>query len=259
MLESLKSRHKYVKKNKSIIWEKEQVECKMKKLGIIGGMGPKATAIFFDRIVTRTEATTDQEHIEAVILNCSTIPNRSSEMSTTTNRLLTEIDNLQMLGATVIVMPCNTAHVHYENMQAHTKIKIVNMIDETAKHVNTIAGKKRATVGVLATDTTIKTGLYSTALKKQGFNVIEPDLETQKKVMHIIYEQVKKTGKGNIEDFMQIVNHMTESGADYIVIGCTELSYFFEYHPLPDYCVDAMEVLVKIAIQNCDKNYTGKY
>ncbi|MCL2586613.1 MAG: amino acid racemase [Firmicutes bacterium] len=231
----------------------------MKKLGIIGGMGPKATAIFFDRIVTQTQASTDQEHIESVVLNCSTIQDRSGGMFPTLKRLKKEVEHLQMLGVKNIVMPCNTAHIHHKKMQCGTKIKIINMIDETARYIKKLAGKRNATVGILATDTTIKTGLYSNALKLQGFNVIEPGHELQKKTMSIIYDQIKKTGTGNFKHFMSLVKKMTESGANYIVIGCTELSYFFENFDLPDYCIDAMEVLVKMSIIKSGKIYKGNY
>jgi aspartate racemase len=219
-------------------------------------MGPQATSLFFERIVANTKAGHDCDHIETVILNCCKIQEKSGGIYPEYDLLKKEIENLCYLGVDIIAMPCNTAHIHYDKIKTNN---VINMIDETAKYISNLNPNKNIKVAVLATDTTIKTELYQNALKKQGYTAILPAKEFQQKVMHIIYEQVKKTGKGNIKDLLCIVNEMTKCGADLVILGCTELSYFYDNYELPRTCIDAMEVLVKTCTIECGKEYIGKY
>ena len=221
----------------------------VKRLGIIGGMGPKATAIFFDKIIENTVAEHDHEHIESVILNSCKLQEKSGGMFPELELLLGEVKKLESLNVDLIAMPCNTAHIHHERMKKHTNVEIINMIDETAKYIKNLAKGNSATVGILATNTTIKTELYTNALISQGFRALEPDTELQSKIMSIIYDQVKKTGHGELRDFLHIIDQLRKQGADYIIIGCTELSYFSSNYALPEFCIDAMNVLVETVIK----------
>lgn len=225
-------------------------------LGIIGGMGPAATDLLYRRIIARTDAERDQEHLDMIILNHASVPDRteaikSGKTKKVTDMLLKDVEFLAKSGVSAIVIPCNTSHYFYDVLQASTDVPIINMIRETAVSLKN-AGKKR--VCVLATDGTIMTGIYEKELNMNGIECIVPDSDTQKLVMKIIYDQVKKGFPGNMEDFREIHRFIKKQGCDGAILACTELSVFRAEAGLNEFYTDALEVLCEKAITTCGKN-----
>ena len=108
-------------------------------------------------------------------------------------------------------------------------------------------------IGVLATDGTFYTGIYKIECEQLGIEYVQPDDITQRLVMDIIYNQIKKGEKGNIGDFMQIETYMKSKGCERVILACTELSCFAENYALSDYYVDALNVLCEQSIILCGK------
>lgn len=225
------------------------------RLGILGGMGPQATQIFYQRILDRTDAECDQEHLPTLILSDTEMPDRttailSGEGEKVYQRLLADARLLERNGCTAIAIPCNTSHYFVDKLQKELGAPIIHMVRETCK-VLAKRGCKR--VGILATDGTIQTQTYQKECAAQGFEGIAPDEATQKLVMSIIYDEIKKGEKGSREKFAAIDRALRAMGCDAAILGCTELSVYRVYHGLPDYYVDAMEVLVEQSILSCGK------
>lgn len=135
-----------------------------KTLGVLGGVGPLATIYFADLVVKMTDAKTDQEHISMVILNHGAIPDRTDYILDHSKPnplpvMIADAKKLQAAGCDYIVIPCNTAHYFYDEIQKNVDIPIINIIEETVKDaIKTVPGLK--TLGVLATEGTIKSGSY---------------------------------------------------------------------------------------------------
>ena len=132
------------------------------KLGVLGGMGPQATQVFYQFVLDRTDAARDQDHIPALILSDTGIPDRtqailSGETGELYQRLLKDARLLENCGCTAIAIPCNTSHYFVDKLQEDVGVPILHMIRETAQELAR-QGKKRP--GILATDGTIRTGLY---------------------------------------------------------------------------------------------------
>ena len=214
------------------------------KLGVIGGMGPKATQLFMGMVIDRTNADKDQEHIPMVVLNDTTIPDRTSAIlnkdeSKVLNKLVEDAKLLETTGCKVIAVPCNTSHYFIDNVQSEVCIPIINMIKETVKYIYN-RKKSIKKVAILATDGTISVGVYSK--------------DKQAMVMDIIYNQVKKGKIGNYDMFLEIERELKEAGCDGAILACTELSCFKEQHDLSDFYIDAMDILVSKSIEMCSKN-----
>ncbi|MBQ7794811.1 MAG: amino acid racemase [Clostridia bacterium] len=227
----------------------------MGMLGIIGGMGPAATDLLYRRIIDRTDAECDQEHLDMVILNHASMPDRtaaikSGDTDKVLSLLIKDAKFLTAAGAAAIAIPCNTSHYFYDELQEQTEIPIINMVRETARFVREKGRKK---VCVLATDGTIMTGIYEKALSAEGVEYLAPDENTQKLVMKIIYEQVKKGFPGNEEDFREIHHFIKANGCDGAILACTELSVFREEAGLTNFYTDALEVLCEKSILYCGK------
>ena len=228
---------------------------KKPRLGILGGMGPQATQIFYQRILDRTDAERDQEHLPTLILSDTEMPDRTAAILSGNAervyvRLLEDARLLEREGCTAIAIPCNTSHYFVDELQKELTIPILHMVRETCK-VLAARGCKR--VGILATDGTIQTRTYQKECAAQGFEGVAPDEATQKLVMSVIYDEIKKGEKGSREKFAAIDRALRALGCDAAILGCTELSVYRVYHGLPDFYVDAMEVLVEKSITACGK------
>ncbi len=228
-----------------------------KVLGVIGGMGPLATQLFYKMDIDKTDAHCDQEHLNMIILNHATMPDRTEaikngDVEELYHRLLHDAKFLEVGGADYIVIPCNTSHLLVERLQKSLKIPIVNMIKETATSVYCRFGENFK-LGILATDGTINMKLYQKACKELGITAVIPSKDNQKKVMKIIYDGIKDGNPIDMKDFYEIEDEMKEQGCKCVLMACTELSCFKEIKGLSDYYIDAMEILAERAIVLCDK------
>lgn len=226
-----------------------------KRLGILGGMGPQATQIFYQWILDRTDAASDQEHIPALILSDTAMPDRteailSGEEDPVFRRLLADAQLLERSGCTAIAIPCNTSHYFVPRVQEQISIPILHMPRLTVERLRRMGKKK---VAVLATDGTHHVGVYSRACQEAGIEPVIPDGETQKLVMSIIYDEIKQGERGSRSKFARIDHFARAQGCDGAILGCTELSVYRDYHGLPDFYIDAMEVLAEESILSCGK------
>lgn len=224
-------------------------------LGVLGGMGPQATNLFYQYVIDLTEAACDQEHLPTLVLSDALIPDRtkailSGDTEGAFQHLLKDAKLLENCGCTAIAMPCNTAHYFADRMQQELSIPIIHMIRETARHLLE-NGKRRP--GILATDGTIQTGLYQKELAALGLEAVHPGPETQKLVMSIIYDEIKAGLPGSPEKFRQIDRALQDLGCDCAILACTELSVYRINHGLPPFYVDAMQVMAKQAVTRCGK------
>lgn len=223
------------------------------QLGVLGGMGPQATQIFYQMVLDRTDAASDQEHLPTLILSDTQIPDRTSAILNGQTeelyaKLLDDIKLLERCGCTAIAIPCNTSHYFVDRLQEAVEIPILHMIRETAAVLSS-QGKRRP--GILATDGTIRTGLYARECAAFGIEAVAPDPDTQKLVMSIIYDEIKQGKKGSREKFAEIDRALHEAGCDCAVLACTELSVFSAYHAVSSYYLDAMAVLAGKAVTTC--------
>ena len=223
------------------------------RLGILGGMGPQATQVFYQFVLDRTDAARDQDHLPAVILSDTGIPDRtaailSGDTEGLYRRLLGDAKLLEGCGCTALAIPCNTSHYFADRLQGELRVPIIHMLRETAAAL-AAQGKKRP--GILATDGTIQTGLYQRECAAVGLEAVAPGPETQKLVMSIIYDEIKQGEKGSRDKFAQIDRAIRKAGCDCAILACTELSVFATYHPLPSFYVDAMMVLAERAVERC--------
>lgn len=223
------------------------------KLGVIGGMGPQATLQFCQRVIDLTDAHSDQEHLPMLILNDTGMPDRtaallSGEVEPVRARLLQDAQVLADWGATAIAITCNTAHAFLPAIAGALPLPVVNMVSETAGALKALGANR---VGILGTDGTLRLRLYHKALKEQGMEAVSPPPEAQKSVMRLIYEEIKRGERGREETFRAAAGPLLELGCDRIVLACTELSAYKDWHPLEDRYVDAMDVLARRCVEVC--------
>lgn len=193
--------------------------------GVIGGMGPLATAELLYRLRTRHPAQRDQDH-PRVLVDCDpALPDRTAALcaggASPRDALAAKARDLEQAGAGVLLMPCNTAHAFLADIRAAVTVPVLDMIAATAEHA---VGVRRVVtkVGVLATEGTIATGLYESALTMRGAAAIYP--HDQPTVSGLIRD-VKGGRREDAGDRLaRLVALLARDGAQAVILGCTELS-----------------------------------
>ena len=226
-----------------------------KTIGILGGMGPLATADLYRMIVESTRADCDNDHIRVYIDSDAAIPDRTAAIleggEDPVPEMTSALRNLERCGADCIVMACNTAHYFLPRLRKLTETPILDMLEITAKSCARLyPGKKAA---VLATTGTLRTGLYERALQKEGVPFLLPDEKQQAFLMHLIYDVVKASRpmQPAEEGWAELLRELKERGADYFILACTELPIVANTLPDEGPFVDPTEELAKAAVLYC--------
>lgn len=226
-----------------------------KIVGILGGMGPLATADLFKKITLLTRAASDNEHLRVVIDSNAKIPDRTSAIlsggADPVPQMLSALRNLERCGADVILMPCNTAHHFLPRLQTETNVPFLNMIETTVARCKELFPGK--TAGLWATSGTVKSGVYTDVLAREGVACVLPTEAEQAVMMDAIY-RVK--GGETLRDsaaFDGLAASMGARGADYFILGCTELPIVYDMLHLKGNFIDPTAELARAAILYCDK------
>ena len=196
-----------------------------KTIGIIGGMGPLATADLFEKIILHTKAACDQDHLRVMIDSNSGIPDRTAAIlqggANPVPELTASARGLERQGAELLLIPCNTAHYFYDAVQASVSVPVLHMIRLTAQ-----ALKERGvgTAGLLATDGTIQTGIYQRCFEGTGIRLLTPEGMDQQAIMDLAYQGVK-AGRRDYDAAAarSAMETLLRQGAETLILGCTEL------------------------------------
>lgn len=227
----------------------------MKKLGVIGGLGPMATAYFLQLVVEMTDAKTDQEHIEVLIHSRPQIPDRTNYILGKSKdnpmpQLLEVGKGLERQGVQVIAIPCITAHYFQKQLEEQFDCIIINAIEETAIYLQE---ENISKVGIMATEGAIKSGLFQDVFKKYNIDCIVPDEKNQSRVMHIIYDNVKAGLPIEKELVTKVSEELFSKGVQAILLGCTELSMIKRDCEIGHGFLDIMDVLARQSVIMCGK------
>ena len=226
-----------------------------KRLGILGGMGPAASAEYITRLIQQTQANCDQEHIPFVLWNEPRTPDRSTSLRNGDDRplpyLLQGIQVLKDAGCNFIVIPCNTAHFWYDEL-IKFRVPIIHIVDSVAYSLCD-AEVNSGTIGIMGTQATIELGLYQNHLT--DWNCIVPSQEEMNDIVQPAIDLVKAGDmvKSHIM-LMSVVDSLIARGAKAVVLGCTEIPLAIRENnqngrPL----INSIDSLVKAAINEFDR------
>lgn len=211
-------------------------------IGILGGMGPEATVECYKSIIDQTPAETDQQHLPIVIINNPQIPDRTEAIlydgASPVPTLRESAKRLEGAGADFIIMPCNTAHYFVDKIEQYIEIPILNMIKATIDALD-----PGSTVGLLATNGTIKTGIYED-YSQEKVDLVTPQKQYQEIVMEVIYgKKGIKAGYKNQalkKKLLTVVEAMKEKGATATIAACTEIRLVLSDSDLDDMEMDLL-------------------
>ncbi len=230
-------------------------------LGVIGGLGPMATAYFMELVTGMTDAATDQEHLEMLIYSVPSVPDRTRYIldNTSENPLPDMLRIGQLLsrqGAQRIAIPCVTAHYFFRELESGIPVPVINGVREVALHLQS-HGITR--VGIMATDGTIQSRVFHRELEECGIEAVIPTEARQADVMCLIFDDIKAGLPVDMERFAAAAQELRENGAQAIILGCTELSLIKRDHTIGPGFLDAMEILAQQAVLQCGKPLKEQY
>jgi len=216
-------------------------------IGLIGGMGPYASAYFYELLIKKSSelygAKNNNDYPE-VVIDSVPVPDFISDtkqIGFAKKMLISRVRKLNNFGCKTLAMVCNTGHVLYPELSKNSRSEFLSMVDAVAREV-----KKRnlRKVGILATPTTIRFGLYDKAVSRMGTQVINPTKEMQKEHELVIREVV--AGRRS-ESHERRLYHLTQgfikaNGLDGVILGCTELPLVFPKRGFTN-VVDCLDVL----------------
>lgn len=194
-----------------------------KTVGVLGGMGPEATVDFMSRVIRATPADKDQDHLRMLVDNNPRVPNRQAALLRAGEDpgpvLASMARGLRDAGADFLVMPCNTAHAFRDAIATAVDIPLVSIIDVTVE-----ACGDAKTVGVLATDGCIASGVFQEALAERGKQAVLPDKTETEALMRLITRiKAGDTGADIAEGMRSLARALVARGAGAIIAGCTEI------------------------------------
>ena len=225
----------------------------MKKIvGIIGGMGPEATADFYMRLVKRTPAGRDQDHLHVIMDGNPAIPDRTesflNESTATMDAVVESALRLEQMGAELLTMPCNSAHIWYDGIISQLTVPLINMVEEVFAAIRE-SGLR--TVGLLGTAGALQSGLYE---RYAGdVNLMVPTDDERERIHRAIYavkagaRPDEGTGKRTL---LEIITGYRERGAEGVILGCTETPLLVSQKDMPEFPVfDSTDILVEATFQ----------
>lgn len=220
-----------------------------KTVGLLGGMGPEATARFFELVIKNTQAACDQEHLRIIICNWPQIPDRTKAIlyrgQNPLPRMLEGLKVLEKAGAELIAVPCMTAHHFLPELRRRTRLKLLDLVSETARWTKRNLPEVKI-VGLLATEGTVATGLFQKAFNRQKIRTLQPTPGSQKKIMEAIYgpKGIKAGHTTGLPARLlrEAAGELIEAGARAIIAGCTEIPLALKPERLPVPLIDPMTV-----------------
>ncbi len=201
-----------------------------KTIGVLGGMGPEATAAFLDLIVRNTRARRDQEHVPVVVCSLPQVPDRTEAIlhggPSPLPFLRRGLETLRRAGADFAVMPCLSAHHFYPALAARSPIPLVHLVEETFAEVRKLRPRVRK-VGLIATSGTVAARIFHDVFEPAGIEALVPDARAQRRVMEAIYGPAGiKAGAPPARprrSLRAVADGLIRRGAQVIVAGCTEV------------------------------------
>ena len=230
-------------------------------IGILGGMGPLATVDFLGKLVGRTRASCDQEHVPVVVYSVPQIPDRSASIlrggQSPLPAMRAGIRTLERAGAGAIAIACNTAHFWYDDLARDCRVPLLHIADCACATL----GREVANVGLIATRGTLAAGFYQQRLALRGYACLtngQDEFDAWVTPGISLVKAGDLRGAGAL--LQQAVAALLERGAQRVILACTEIPPALECVAAPQLhlCIDATAALADACIQWSMRNAPAK-
>ena len=222
----------------------------MKTIGILGGMGPVATAELYKNVIEYCQvnygAVQDNEYPPIIMYS---LPLEGTNETGIINESLVakeftkEIRKLEQAGADFIIIPCNTLHTFDAILRKESKIPVLSIVEEVVGKVKQGGVSK---VGLLASKTTYDSKIYDVALAKEKIQCVNPTEEKQAEISWIILNIMG--GNNTQKDKQMLTSIIKDMKVDYVILGCTELPVIIGPNDTEARVFDSVKILAQSAV-----------
>ena len=218
-----------------------------------------STVYFYEMLTKHTVAHCDQDHLDIVISSRATTPDRTAYILGQSHEdpfavMEQDARMLVQYGATLLAIPCNTAHYFYDRLARCLPVPVLNMVQLTVRQAKAMGCTR---LGILATTGTVASGTYQAVCEAEGLSWAVPSPARQSALMEIIYCQIKQGQRADMARFMEIADELRAAGCQQAVLGCTELSLVKRDEHLDNFFIDSTEVICRHALLACGVTPVG--
>lgn len=227
-----------------------------KTIGILGGMGPEATAYMFELIIKNTQVEKDQDHIPVLIFSNPKIPPRTDAIfkkAPDPSPLLVDGANiLKQAGADFIIMPCLTAHHFLSRITSQLPLPFLSLVEESLNWtLKEIPWIKKA--GLISSTGTLESGIFHETFTRESIQVITPEKDEQKQVMEAIFgaRGIKAgfTSGPPQKTIVHTAQRLIQRGAEAVIAGCTEIPLVLKPSALSVPLIEPMKITARASIK----------
>ncbi len=237
---------------------------RFRTIGVLGGMGPEATALFFELLVRSTRARRDIEHVPVIVCDLPQIPDRTAAIlhggPSPVPAIVRGLDVLRGAGADFAVIPCISAHYFFPEISERSPLPLMHFIEEAAAAAAKLRPRVR-TAGLLATTGTVRARHVHAVFERAGIAVLTPAGRGQERVMNAIYGRrgVKAgvTSGPPRETIVAAALELVSRGAQAIVAGCTEVPLVLGRGDVPVPLIDPMRIAARAAVARAGGRVRG--
>ena len=224
-------------------------------VGVLGGMGPLATVDFLHKMLAATPATIDQEHVPVVVSSIPQVPDRARAIlgdgESPLGAIVHSGRRLAAAGADLVVMPCNTAHLWFDDIRRAIGLPMLHLVDAAVEEATALAGPG-GRVGLLATDATLASGLYVDRAPADAARPLQWLLPTDDEVHRLVMPGIAAVKAGQLQraadQLLRAAQALAKRGASGVVLGCTEIPVVLDARNAPVPVVDATAALARRAV-----------
>ncbi|SSY71239.1 aspartate/glutamate racemase family protein [Alysiella crassa] len=224
----------------------------MKTIGIIGGMSPESTAIYYTQINRLVNARLGGNHSAKIILQSLEFEEivqkqKSGDWQGAGAILAQSAKNLQNAGADAIVLATNTMHKVADLIEQNIDVPFLHILDAVAENIQ---HNQMHTVGLLGTRFTMQDDFYRGGLAARGIQALVPNDETQAEIHRIIFEElcVGKIHASSKQFYLNTMADLAKQGAQGVILGCTEIGLLVQQQDTPTPLFDSTEIHIKMAV-----------
>jgi aspartate racemase len=223
-------------------------------LGILGGMGPLATADFLAKLVDETPASRDQDHIPYIAYGVPQIPDRPPAITgngeSPLPHMLRGIATLKQAGAQAVAIACNTAHFWHDDLVREGGLPILHIADAVCDLLAE-RGITSGKIGLIGTEGTIMAGFFQKRFAALGLDCLVSSRADQHQLVLPAIAAVKVNDLARAHRLaITAVTHLQATGAQAVVLACTETPVAVEFaaHPVSVHCIDATRALARACV-----------
>lgn len=230
---------------------------KYKTIGILGGMGPTATADLYNRIISifqnRFNAKYDKDFPEMVIISLpipDIVENIENE-KITIDMLIDAAKRLEKAGSSFIAIPCNTAHAYLNKLRKSVEIPVISIMEETAKFCS---NKSLLNVGLLSTEFTKSKKVYDLEFDKININLIKLNDKSQAILTSLIMDVLQgKINQSNKDILLELIKNLKNKNAEGVILGCTEFPLVVKQEDCDILLIDTTAILAEACVRESTK------